>query len=292
MPASMGLLIAASIATVLSLALVGTVVFWGRSAADKRLLLVILLANLPLSALAFHGVRLPLDGWLAKVLVDHQSLLTAIRLCYAPLTEEPAKLLVLLIPFVWQRVDRTNLVRVALAIGLGFAIGEAWMVAELLSAKADVAALPWYALQGFIMERTLVCLTHAGFTSLALLGVIQRRWLPAVGGMLLAMACHFTANFPVWLAGIDPFGIGRQAWAVVVACWVQAWVIVAVLWLCRLADWSLAHILLRYRVRCPECGTAYKPPLMAINMIDRRYEKCPGCRKWHWITAQERLPRE
>jgi len=291
-PASMGLLIAAIIATVLSVAIVGTIVFWGRSAADRRLLLVILLANLPLSALAFHGVRLPLDGWLAKVLVDHQSVLTAIRLCYAPLTEEPAKLLVLLIPFVWQRVTRANLVQVALAIGLGFGVGEAWMLAERLSAKPDVAALPWYALQGFIMERTLVCLTHAGFTSLALLGVVQRGWLPAMGGMVLAMACHFTANFPIWLAGIDLFGIGKQAWTIVLACWVQALVVVSVLWLCRLADWSLAHILLRYRVRCPECGTIYKPPLVAINMLDRRYEKCPGCRKWHYITLKERLPRE
>lgn len=288
----MGIFLAAIIATVLSAAILGLILFWRRSTEDRRLLLVILIANLPMSAMAFHGARRPIESWLASALQDHQGLLTCIRLCYAPLTEEPAKLLVLVVPLVWRRVTRTNLVHVALAIGLGFGIGEAWMLAGLLSAKPEIAAMPWYGLQGFIMERTLVCMTHAAFTSMALLGLIQRRWGLGLCGIAAGMACHFATNFPIWLAGQNTFGWGRPTWDVALVLWVQACVVASVVWLFRLADWRLADLLLRYRVKCPECGAIYKPPLVAINLLDRRYEKCPACRRWHYTTAKDRLPRE
>lgn len=288
----MGIWIAAGIASLLATLILGAILFRQHEACTRRLLLMTVLAGLPLSAVAFHGVRQPIDSWLGSALHHHQGLLAAIRLGYAPLTEEPAKLLILLLPSIWRRVDRGNLVHLALAIGLGFGIGEAWMLAGLLSARPEIAALPWHGLQGFIFERTLVCLTHAAFTSVALLGLVQRRWRPGLCAIAAAMACHGAANLPIWLAGHGAFGWGRAAWNAVLACWVQACVLVSAIWLLHLAGWSPAYLLLRYRVRCPGCGAIHRPSLIAVNLLDRRYEICPACRTWQTITVKDVLPRD
>jgi hypothetical protein len=46
--------------------------------------------------------------------------------CFAPLTEEPAKLWLLLVPAFVGRLRKENAPGVAMAIGLGFGLGEAW----------------------------------------------------------------------------------------------------------------------------------------------------------------------
>ncbi|MFN8539856.1 MAG: hypothetical protein U0232_20545 [Thermomicrobiales bacterium] len=82
-----------------------------------------------------------------------------------PLTEEPAKLWPLLIPAFARRITRENAVRCAVALGLGFGIGEIGFIAQLIYADGDFNALPWYNFSGFINERFMVCLIHGGFVT-------------------------------------------------------------------------------------------------------------------------------
>jgi len=284
-----GIYVAASISTVTAMSALGAILCWGQSASDRRLLIAIVLTGLPLSACAFHLIRMPVDRWLSDNLVNWPGLLTTLRICYAPLTEEPAKLLIFCVPWVWRQVNRRNIPQVALAVGLGFGIGEAWMLAELLSGKTEIAGLPWHALWGFIVERALVCFIHAGFTSVALLGLVRRRALPAVLLIGLAMALHFVANFPIYLSGRDLFSLGKGTWSVLLALWVQLLVVMSVLWLARLTGWRIRDFILPGQVRCPGCGIIYKSPLLGVNLLDRRYERCPACMSWHMITAKDRV---
>ena len=97
--------IAALLTSLLAVAAFGTLVYQLCDAADRIWLICLGLFGLPLSALAFYGVRLPLDSVLTAWFGKGSTLLTVCQLWYAPLTEEPAKLLPLLI--AWPIFRRT-----------------------------------------------------------------------------------------------------------------------------------------------------------------------------------------
>jgi len=40
------------------------------------------------------------------------------------------------------------------------------------------------------------------------------------------------------------------------------------------------------QVRYAECGEVYDRPLWGMNLVTRRYERCPQCKRWH-ITGKE-----
>src|SRR5690606_8942853 len=122
---------------------------------ERGFLVMLLLVMLPMNALAFFVLRMPLDGWLSSRMGEQNEVLHFIRTLYAPVTEEPAKLWPLLIPFFYKRMKSIPVHRVALAVGLGFGIGEAWTVARLLSESPEIAEYPWYMLGGFIAERMM-----------------------------------------------------------------------------------------------------------------------------------------
>ena len=123
--------IAAMIVSVLSLTLVGGVLFL-RAPGEKRPFLgMLVLLMLPMNALAFHLIRMPLDAWLASALGRQNEVYHALSLLYAPITEEPAKLWPLLIPYCYLRLKSLPVHRSALAIGLGFGVGEAWTVTKV-----------------------------------------------------------------------------------------------------------------------------------------------------------------
>ncbi len=84
-------------------------------------------------------------------------------LLYAPLTEEPAKWLPLLLPFIRSELRKENAAAFALAVGLGFGVGEICFLANQLGRVPEIAALPFWHLGGFISERALVCLLHGCF---------------------------------------------------------------------------------------------------------------------------------
>ena len=80
-----GIYIAAIITTLIAVSLIGGFIF-GLSRKEERLhLLVAFLLTLPMSALAFHLVRMPLDSWLKGLLVGNPDLLGFLRTFYAPL---------------------------------------------------------------------------------------------------------------------------------------------------------------------------------------------------------------
>src|SRR5262245_28713096 len=92
-----GIYIAALLTSLLGLVIVGTIVWQVTRREDRGLTLALGLVALPLSASTYYCVRKPIDRFLEDRLGKESGALTAVRLCYAPVTEEPAKLLPLLL---------------------------------------------------------------------------------------------------------------------------------------------------------------------------------------------------
>jgi hypothetical protein len=214
----MGLIIAATITT--ALALVGLALLLAR-AADWRPLALAFAVALPLQPLAFYALRLPLDG-LLKTSFGMVSWVVIVSLFYAPLTEEPAKWLAALVPPVRRAIGSAP-VSVALAVGLGFAIGEIWFLAIALARSSSYPDLPFYLFGGFFIERLEVCFLHGAMVAPAFVALARRRrfWLGALAGVAL----HFFLNFPIYLAQIDLLGLGREVWTQLLLLWMLAYVI-------------------------------------------------------------------
>jgi hypothetical protein len=205
------------------------------------------------------------------------------------LTEELAKLWPLLLPWFRRRLSKENAPRLGLAIGLGFGVGEVWLVASLLAPDPKFAGVPWYlfgTLNGYMTERFMVCIHHGAFTAAALRVI---RWTPG-RGILYAMGLHFLGNLPLALAGWNFGGLGERAWAVIVPVWLVLFFFAMIALLIRFfkaADpegWRGLHHYLLGQAKCPGCGLVYLRPWFAVNMGTRRYEQCPGCQKWHVTT--------
>lgn len=199
-----------------------------------------------------------------------------IAIFYAPVTEELAKLLPLLVPAVRRALRMDTCARLALAIGLGFGIGEAWFIAYQCCFNPTLAAMPFYLLGGFFGERFMVCLLHAAFL------VFSLRWR---GGILLAMLAHLGLNFPIALKIM--LGAGHEVfWSVFLNLWSLAYLFGGMLVLARfsLGRFSPGELLLG-RVRCPSCGQVFaRSILMGANLGARRYEPCPHCKKWQFTS--------
>ncbi len=275
----MGIIVAAAITTALVVVLYGYIIARMSSRADRSLLVLAALVALPLQPLAFYLVRLPLHhaltGWLGA-----GALLTAISLFYAPLTEEPAKWLPLLVPAIRRRLTPDNAVALALAVGLGFGVGELWLIAFQLARVPAIAALPFYTFTGFLFERTLVCFLHGGLIVFAYHRLAGGRSF-LVGG-LIGMALHFALNFPIFLAGIDLFGVGNSVWSTLLTLWIVFLAAALGIAVTRLSRGRFREVVLGYS-DCPECGAHYPRPLLGLNFGLARYERCPSCRHFHWI---------
>jgi hypothetical protein len=230
-----GIYIVALIAAGIVLAVAAALLFVFAKPGRRWLYLVLFLLQLPMSAAAFHYVRVPLDGWVSAAIADRTTY-TLVTLFYAPLTEEPAKLWPLLLPFVWRRLGRENAVGVALALGVGFGAGEIAFLAEQFARTPALAALPWDQLLGFVYERVLVCIWHPGFVAVTVAAAARRPALiPAA--LLGAMALHYLGNFPIYLAARDVFGLGRETWQLAVLGWTLVYAVLMALLLAWLA-WS------------------------------------------------------
>jgi hypothetical protein len=280
--------IALLISLALGLAIFGTILWRLTPRAEIWLVLSCLVATLPMCWLMFHGVRLPIDRWLTAMLGEG-NLLSWIRTAYAPLTEEPAKLWPLALPWVRQAITRDNVARFALALGLGFALGEMATVADLITArKPEIAAMPWYQLGGFIQERLMTCAIHSGMTAIVL--VMWRRRSNFVLGLLLAMLAHYLANFPISMGHWGWLGQDPNVSLIVISLWVILCFFLALAGLAWLHfGRSRWEVLLYGRALCPGCGQSYDRTICGLNMgTSLRYERCPHCRKWHWTTAQKR----
>ena len=276
--------IAASITSILSLGLIGGMLLLSAQKEERGFLLLLVLVMLPMNALAFYLVRMPLDAWLVSIAGAKTGAYPFIQTLYAPLTEEPAKLWPLLIPFFSRRIRLLPPHRAGLAIGLGFGVGEAWTVAHLLSQSPHVAQIPWYLLGGYIAERMMVCVMHGAFTTAALVLIVRhgRVFL----GIAAAMLLHWIGNFPIFLAGMNFPQLGPQVWQVVLQLWVAGYFLLMGCLLARIAlggQWL--RKLFRGNVRCPECSEIYQRPIFGINLLHKRCERCPFCKHWHLVSA-------
>ena len=276
----------AVITTIVALSVYGVIIYRMKAPVDRRWLWLAFLMALPLQPLAFYLVRVPLNVWLVKKLGASSMMYEWITLFYAPLTEEPAKLLPLLVPFVLRDIRRENFVRYALAIGLGFGIGELWFVAGRIAINPHFAAVPVWQFMGFFNERLMVCLLHAAFVSVALWR-LRNRFLLGVAG---AMALHFFGNFPIYLMSKNLFGIGTTAWSVIVNLWLGLYFFGAI---CLFTYFMYGKVgvgrFLFGKSKCPDCGTVYGSPFLALNLGAKRYERCPSCKKWHMIGMDNKV---
>lgn len=140
-----------------------------RAEADERTRLWAVVAlTLPMQPLAFYLVRVPLNHGLASCLGRNSDLYQWLTTLYAPLTEEAAKLVALLVPMIYREIRPTNFVRYSLTIGISFAIGEMWFIAERVTHQSGLAALPSYQFVGYVMERLMTCVFHSTFVAITL----------------------------------------------------------------------------------------------------------------------------
>lgn len=274
-----GIYQAAALTSIAALAIFVPLIHRLRMPANERFLWFAAVLVLPLQPLVFYLIRVPLDHWLVAHLGRASTIYQWVTSLYAPLTEEPAKLLPLLIPGIRRDIRAGNFVRYALAIGLGFAIGEMWFVAERVARQPALASLPFYQLGGYISERLMTCVFHSAFVAVALWRV-RRRFAFGVAG---AVALHWLGNFPLSLMAWNTGGLGKSFWSNAVQGWLLFYFFVAVALLVRLALGSLPLGRMLYgRRQCPECHADYDGPFLALNFGSTRYERCPQCRRWHW----------
>lgn len=276
--------IAAIITSALSLAVIGGLLLFRALREDRMFLGVLVVVMLPMNALAFYCVRTPIDAWLSTLFGKSIELYHFIRVLYAPLTEEPAKLWPLLIPWFYRRIASKNVLQVAFAIGLGFGVGEAWTVAGLLSKSPEVAKYPWYLLGGYMGERMMACVMHCAFTAAALHFIINRK--SAFIGVMSAMALHFFGNFPIFLAQKNVFGVGTNIWKGILQIWVSAYFLLMGFILAYMAygkKW--AEKLSKGKMKCPECESIYRRPIFKVNLVHKCYEKCHCCKHWHLVSS-------
>lgn len=218
----MGIVIAAVITAAVALA---AGVFLLSRLADRSLWAVLglcVLVMLPFQPAAFYLVRLPIDGVLQGAL-GTGGLYGFVATFYAPLTEEPAKWLVLLIPAVRNALTPKTAVPIALATGLGFGLGEIGFVAEQVTRFPALADLPFWSFSGFFFERIMVCFLHGAMLLYAF------RWL-AEGrgfwpGALLGIAIHYGVNFPIYVAGLDILPIAPEIWQAAITLYLVIFVV-------------------------------------------------------------------
>lgn len=278
----------AVLTAVVAIAIFGSLIYSLRQSVERRFLWLAAVLVVPLQPLVFYAIRVPLDHWLSAQLGSTSLAYRWLVTLYAPLTEEPAKLLPLLIPAIWRDVRPTNFVRYALAIGLGFALGEMGFIAERVARQPGLVHLPFYQFGGYFTERLMTCVFHSAFVAVALWRLRRGFVLGVAGAMLL----HWLGNFPIALMAWNAGGLGKPFWLVAVQIWLLVYFLVAVGLLSSFAFGRIAPGRLFFgRRRCPECREDYDAPLLALNFGAKRYERCPHCRRWHWTKASDSPPK-
>ena len=296
------LYIAAAVTSLIAICMFGALIRQLTAQEHRWKLLCLGCLGLFLSPLAYFLVRLPLISIIEPALLgvteenpngDASSVMRdGVRLLYAPLTEEPCKLLpwILLVMLgVLQKPTRELVVPLAITIGVTFAVGEFWMVAYLIATKPDpaLAQLPWYAFGGYISERLMTCFSHTLFV-LPTIWLYRRNRLLAAFGLAIGMTLHYLGNAPIVLMRQQAFGLSTATWSVIVQVWLLLFVMATLLALVSLhfGNEVLAKIW-QNKMICPECGATYRQPiLMGLNMGTWRYEPCGACHKWHWVTIE------
>lgn len=85
-------------------------------------------------------------------------------------------------------------------------------------------------------------------------------------------------------------GLGKEKWQIILALRVQFYLL-AMLALIAYFSYGRLNIgrLFLGRTTCPECGEEYDRPLFGVNLVTRRYERCPKSGKWHWVKESWKM---
>lgn len=279
----MGILIAAIITTVIAIVVIGLLIRKLAQSAPRWVLILAFLSALPAQPVAFYFIRLPMHEFLMQW-IGPGALLTAISLFYAPLIEEPAKWFSLMLPSLRRKLKPDNAVAIALAVGLGFGVGELWFIAERLTRSPQLLNLPFYYFNGFLTERLMVCFLHGAMIALVFKRFAEGKsvW-PAA---LLGIALHFFLNFPIYFSQINLFGLGPNVWGLVLVIYVALFTLAMFGFVNRLGKDGLREGFLG-NATCPSCREVYPRSFFAANLLTKRYERCPHCRKWHMVPMHQ-----
>lgn len=268
----------ATIATVASGAIVGLFLFRNSKRAYWTPLLLCVLFQLPVAYLTFEYVRKPMDLWLRSQFGPDYAWIPTL---YAPITEELVKLWPLLLPFLWKRLSRENATYFAMALGLGFGLGEIWLLASRIAANPEMNQFPWYYYGGFLGERILVCFIHGGLTVVAVRFLKTRYFL---AGLLGSMILHYLLNLPIFLSRTIST-LPESFWPIYMQIHVLLFFFFSAGLLSFFAFGTGAVARLFFgdkTATCTHCGFEYPQPLLGLNLVTGRYVRCPSCKKWHW----------
>lgn len=241
-------------------------------------LLLALALQLPMSAAAFYLVRQPIIDVL-QPLVGHSPIYRWAQFLYAPLTEEPAKLWPALLPFFARRVDRATLAWYGLALGTGFAIGEAWFIGDMIARSGRFADLPWWQFGGYISERILVAPFHAAMVAATLRG--WRCWHGGLAaGLIVAMLMHLLGNLPI---GVFPLIFPAVLVGGALSLFILAISVGGGLLLRYYATGEVSASIPGTSTTCPKCHATHERSLLTLNLGFKRVERCPACRRWSLV---------
>jgi len=188
--------LAAIITSILAVIIIGTII----SRILKKsffFLLPLSIFFLPASYIAFTFIRVPINKLIISYFKIPQDVISwplwysLLALLYAPVIEELVKLFPLVLPWFRRRVSTRNKVPLGMIIGLGFGVGELWLVAFWLS--KTTAAYHWYQFWGYMLERLISCFSHGVFTVVALRGLGNK----FIKYIIYAIGLHALSNLPI-----------------------------------------------------------------------------------------------
>jgi len=99
-----GIYFAYTLSTLLVLGVWGSIFYKKADPSFRKWMVVLFLLQLPMSLLTFEVVRVPLDHWYSSLVGKPSLLYVILKSFEAPLTEEPAKLWPLLLPFIFNKI--------------------------------------------------------------------------------------------------------------------------------------------------------------------------------------------
>jgi len=276
--------IAAGIITILIFLIVGAIL---RKTIDfakyKKEILFIFGLNLLLPTSLYYLIRIPIDHLLNGWFSSYPELLYWVKSLYAPITEEPGKALILLFPFCFKFLNKNTIQGAALSAGMGFGIGEAWLLAYLFAGNPTVNAYQWYEYTGFMNERFVVAIIHGAFVGLTMYFTVIKRSFTL--GIILAMLSHFLLNFPIMLFSPHGISLTMENRQIFLMLWTVLFLTLSIIYHVWLGNKPGRSLITKLRKAlgtaiCPKCKVSYDRPILGINFVTKRLEKCPKCKKW------------
>ncbi len=276
-----GIYIAAIFTITLSLGLVGLVILKRIRCSDRLFAALGVIGSAVVFFGAFYLLRLPLDNVFQTLMQSYPAWYRFGSTFYAPLTEEPAKWIILIPFFLAGKIKHENKGAWAICLGFGFGMGEIVFLAQRIASDPQTLTMPWYLSSGFIVERLMVCVIHSALVLVVADALCyQKLW-----GMLLPLVIHWLANFPIYLSYQYPLDATGIVWGQLLWIWNSIFFVGALIYL---GQWTLTQTeriaAFLGKAICPECHTLYVRPWWGVNRIGKRYERCPQCKHYHWTT--------